>query len=79
MSVAYALYDPLMKRDVNGELKPYLAESMEPNDDLTQWTLKLRPDITFHDGTPLNAQALKSIFDDYHSQPGARPPPTYAA
>lgn len=30
VSVAYALYDPLMKRDVNGEMKPYLAESMDP-------------------------------------------------
>ena len=78
VSVAYALYDPLMKRDVNGELKPYLAESMEPSDDLTQWTLKLRPDITFHDGTPLNAEALKSNFDDYHSQPGSQTASTYA-
>jgi ABC-type transport system substrate-binding protein len=72
-----ALYDPLMKRDVNGELKPYLAESMEPSDDLTQWTLKLRPDITLHDGTPLNAEALKSNVDDYHSQPGSQTASAY--
>ena len=64
-SVAYALYDPLMKRTAEGEVQPYLAESMEPNADLTTWTLTLRPDVLFHDGTPLNAEALKTIFDEY--------------
>jgi peptide/nickel transport system substrate-binding protein len=64
-SVAYALYDPLMKRSADGEIRPYLAESMEANEDLTAWTLTLRPDIKFHDGTDLNAQALKTIWDEY--------------
>jgi peptide/nickel transport system substrate-binding protein len=64
-TVAYALYDPLMKRTEEGEVKPYLAESMEPNEDFTTWTLTLRPDVTFHDGTPLDGQALKTIFDTY--------------
>ena len=59
-----------MRRGADGEMHPYLAESIEPNADLTQWTLKLRPDITFHDGTPLNAQALKTVFDDYLKAPG---------
>ncbi len=70
-NVAYAIYDPLMHRTSEGELEPYLAESIEPNDELTEWTLKLRPDVSFHDGTPLNAQALKTIFDDYLTVPGA--------
>jgi peptide/nickel transport system substrate-binding protein len=68
-TVAFAIYDPLMKRSADGELKPYLAESMVPNEDLTEWTLTLRPDIQFHDGTPLNAQALKTIFDTYLTAP----------
>jgi peptide/nickel transport system substrate-binding protein len=68
-TVAYALYDPLMKRTEEGEFEPFLAESMEPNEDLTTWTLKLRPDIQFHDGTPLNAEALKTIFDEYLTAP----------
>jgi peptide/nickel transport system substrate-binding protein len=64
-TVAYSIYDPLMRRSADGEVRPYLAESMEANEDLTVWTLTLRPDITFHDGTDLNAQALKTIWDEY--------------
>ncbi|SDE99096.1 peptide/nickel transport system substrate-binding protein [Blastococcus aurantiacus] len=71
VNVAYALYDPLMHRTEDGAVEPYLAESMEPNADLSEWTLKLRPDVQFHDGTPLNAQALKTIFDEYLTRPGS--------
>jgi peptide/nickel transport system substrate-binding protein len=70
-AVAYAIFDPLMRRDGNGEMRPYLAESLTPNDDLSEWTLKLRPNVTFHDGTPLDAQALKTIFDDFLKAPGS--------
>ena len=44
---------------------PFLAESVEPNDDYTQWTIKLREGITFHNGTPLNADAVKLNFDAF--------------
>jgi peptide/nickel transport system substrate-binding protein len=67
LNVAYTIYDPLMRTDANGELRPYLAESLEPNEDLTEWTLTLRPNVKFHDGTPLNAEAIKTIYDDYLS------------
>lgn len=69
INVAYAVYDPLMKVNADGEVKPYLAESMEANEDFTRWTLTLRPGIEFHDGTPLDAAALKTVFDDYLKAP----------
>ena len=50
LNVAYTIFDPLMRKDANAEVRPYLAESMEPNADLTQWTLTLRPGVLFHDG-----------------------------
>ena len=65
INVALAIYDPLLRRDATGKLRPYLAESLTANDALTEWTLTLRPGVTFHDGTALNAAALKTVFDTY--------------
>jgi ABC-type transport system substrate-binding protein len=61
--VAGAIFDPLSALDENGEVQPYLAESFTPNDDFTQWDIKLRPDITFHNGTAFDATALKANLD----------------
>ncbi len=48
-----------------------LAESLESNDDFTEWTLVLRPGIKFHDGTDLTAEVLVSNFDNYLKVPGS--------
>jgi ABC-type transport system substrate-binding protein len=37
------------------EVEPALAESYEPNADLTEWTFHLRKDVKFHDGSTLDA------------------------
>lgn len=71
VNIGYAIYDPLVRRTADGSVEPYLAESIEANADSTEWTLTLRPDIKFHDGTPLDAEALKTIFDDYLKAPGS--------
>jgi peptide/nickel transport system substrate-binding protein len=53
------IYDVLVRYDREaGEYVPQLAESLTPNADHTEWTLKLRPGVTFTDGTPLDAQAV---------------------
>jgi peptide/nickel transport system substrate-binding protein len=72
LTIAHAIYDPLMQRAEDGSVQPYLAESLEANDDLTEYTLKLREGVQFHDGTPLNAEALKTVFDDYLKAPTSR-------
>ncbi len=36
-------------------IEPGVAVSMTPNEDATVWTIKLRPDVQFHDGKPLTA------------------------
>ena len=35
---------------------------MESNEDFTVWTMTLRPDVTFHNGTPLTAQTIADMF-----------------
>lgn len=71
LTVAMALFDPLVRIDHEGQFQPYLAQSLTPNDTFDEWTLQLRPGVLFHDGTPLNADAIKWNFDNLHKQPGS--------
>ena len=40
-------------------LSPKLAVDWETNEEATEWTFYLREGVTFHDGTPFNAAAVK--------------------
>jgi peptide/nickel transport system substrate-binding protein len=54
-----AMYDSLMFYDTGtGRFEPRTAESLTPNADLTEWTLKIRPNIRFTDGTAYDAEAV---------------------
>jgi peptide/nickel transport system substrate-binding protein len=57
-TAALAVFDSLMVYDEDAQVVPYLAESLESEDSQT-WTLGLRPGVTFSDGTPLDAEAVK--------------------
>ncbi|MCI2419764.1 ABC transporter substrate-binding protein [Saccharopolyspora sp. K220] len=53
-----------------GEITPWLAQSWEYNQDLTEFTFHLRRDVTFSDGSPFNAEVVKANFDQYvHGDP----------
>ena len=55
-----AIYDTLLRFDpATGDYEPHVAESVTPNADLTEWTVKLRDGITFGNGDPLTADAVK--------------------
>ncbi|MEX2977683.1 TIGR04028 family ABC transporter substrate-binding protein [Serratia fonticola] len=47
------------------EIEPWIAESWSSNPDKTEYTFKLRPGVTFSDGTPLDANAVAKNFDTY--------------
>lgn len=47
----------------NLEIVPRLAESYEWSEDGLTLTIKLRPDLTFHDGEPVDAEAVKFNFE----------------
>ncbi|MET0895990.1 MAG: ABC transporter substrate-binding protein, partial [Acidimicrobiia bacterium] len=65
IEVAAAIYDTLTAPNTKGQIKPYLAKSVTPNTDYTQWTITLRNGITFHDGTPVDAAAVAANIDAY--------------
>lgn len=44
---------------------PMLAESWESSEDGLTWTVTLKPDLTFQDGTTLDAEAVKWSFDRF--------------
>jgi peptide/nickel transport system substrate-binding protein len=46
-------------------IEPWIAESWSSNADKTEYTFKLRPGVTFSDGTPLDANAVAKNFDTY--------------
>lgn len=68
IQVARAVYDTLTVPDENADYQPYLAETLEPNEDYTVWTMKLRDGVTFHDGTALDATVVKNNLDAYRGK-----------
>lgn len=69
MIVARTFFDTLTVFDENGDVQPHLAESLTPNEDYSEWVVKLRPDITFHNGEALNAEVLKANWEFLTSSP----------
>lgn len=46
-----------------GKIVPWLAKSWDINADATTFTFRLRPNVTFSDGSKLTAQVVKDNFD----------------
>jgi len=60
------LYEPLLYANPPGSTEPFspaLATSWEVAKDGLSWTFHLRQGVTFHDGTPFNADAVKYSID----------------
>ncbi len=58
-----------LKPGTGGEIIPALAESWTISPDGLQYTFKIREGIKFHDGTDLNAEAVKVNFDRWMNIP----------
>ncbi|EFO82058.1 ABC transporter substrate binding protein (dipeptide) [Oscillochloris trichoides DG-6] len=55
--------EALLSYEIGGTaVKPGLAESCDPNTDLTEWTCKLRTGVKFHDGSDFDANDVVMSF-----------------
>jgi len=61
--VHYNVFEGLTKINVDGSVTPLLAERWEHTPDGKVYTFRLRPGVTFSDGSPLDAEVVKFAFD----------------
>ncbi|MDQ0641872.1 ABC transporter substrate-binding protein [Microbacterium murale] len=61
--VQRAVLDSLVFQESDGSFSPWLATDWTVSDDSTTYTFDLRDDVTFHDGEPFDADAVKANFD----------------
>jgi peptide/nickel transport system substrate-binding protein len=68
------LYDRLTTFDGKGNLKPMIATSWKVAKDAKSITFQLRRGVKFHDGTPLDANAVKASLDRARTAPRGTAP-----
>lgn len=56
------VYEPLVKYQADGSVKPWLAKSWTHTADGKTWTFTLRDDVTFSNGEPFDAPAAAENF-----------------
>lgn len=64
-SAASLIYDRLIEQDADQSYHPHLATSWEEGSDGMSWTFTLKEGVTFHDGTPFNAQSVADWIPDF--------------
>lgn len=64
LGITTKFYDGLVNVGVGGTLEPGLAEEMPASDDeLTTWTVQLRRDVTFSDGSAFTAEDVVATYE----------------
>jgi peptide/nickel transport system substrate-binding protein len=61
-NVILSIHETLFRLDNDGKIVPAVAESIKMVDPLN-WEIKLRPNLVFHNGEPINADAVVFTFD----------------
>lgn len=62
MGVRAGIAETLVKVDENLEIQPWVADKWEQMDPTT-WKFTIREGVTFHDGTPVDGEAVKASFE----------------
>ena len=63
MGMYNQVFSRLLWKDGEGKVHLDVAESYEPSDDLKTFTIKLREDVMWHDGQPVNAQSIVDMYN----------------
>ena len=63
LMVERTIYEGLFEKTIGGDMVGLLAESGTPSADLKTWTIKLRPNITYSDGSVFDAANVKLNLD----------------
>ena len=66
-------YEGLITEDANGDIVGVLATDWSFNDSNTELTFNLREGVVFHDGTPFNAESVKSNIEFIKNENGFPP------
>lgn len=61
-NVLTQIYESLLTKDDQGTIQPGIAERWEVSADTLQYTFRLRPGVTFSDGTPLTGDDVAFSF-----------------
>jgi peptide/nickel transport system substrate-binding protein len=61
-NVILSIHETLFRLDNDGKIVPAVAESIKMVDPLN-WEIKIRPNLVFHNGEPINADAVVFTFD----------------
>lgn len=69
----YALYEHVITLDPDGNYVPQLAETWGTSEDGLKVTFTIRPNLTFHSGAPLDANAIKAVYDAIKDPANASP------
>ena len=63
-----SLYQPLVQLDAQAQVEYVLAESISPHQgSLSEWVIRLRPGVTFHDGKAFTASDVLFTFQRVYS------------
>ena len=72
---AVQLFDSLVEYNQDAQLQLALAEELTPNSNATEWTIRVRSGVTFHDGKTLTAAdvaySLQQVFSKKVPSPTA--------
>ena len=63
------IFDKLIEWGIDGKFYPSLAESWTISEDGLTWNMKLKEGVTFHDGSPFNAELVQWFLKEMATGP----------